>query len=66
MKKWIKVNEYYHGDGSTRLTYINVKKIVAFWGNEERTTIYFNHNDLIRVKETPEEILKLMEGNKKK
>jgi hypothetical protein len=66
MKKWIKVNEYYRGDGPTRLTYINVKKIAAFWENEERTTIYFNRNDLIRVKETPEEILKLMERNKKK
>ena len=55
MKKWIKVNEYYHGDGSTRLTYINAKKIIAFWKNEET-----------RVKETPEEIMKLMKGNKKK
>lgn len=66
MKKWIKVNEYYHGDGSTRLTYINAKKIIALWRDENLTKVYFNHDSILYAKETPEEIIKLMEGNKKK
>ena len=66
MKKWIKVNEYYHGDGSTRLTYINAKKIIALWRDENLTKVYFNHDGILYAKETPEEIMKLMEGNKKK
>ena len=66
MKKWIKVNEYYHGDGSTRLTYINAKKIIALWRDENLTKVYFNSDSILYAKETPEEIIKLMEGNKKK
>ena len=66
MKKWIEVNEYYHGDGSTRLTYINAKKIIALWRDENLTNVYFNHDSILYAKETPEEIIKLMEGNKKK
>lgn len=66
MEKWIKVNEYYHGDGSTRLTYINAKKIIAFWRDENLTKVYFNRDSILYAKETPEEIIKLMEGNKKK
>lgn len=66
MKKWIKLNEYYQGDGSTRLTYINAKKIVAFWRDENLTKVYFNSDSILYTKETPEEILKLMEGSKKK
>jgi len=66
MKKWIKVNEYYHGDWSTRLTYINAKKIVAFWRDENLTKVYLNSGNILYTKETPEEIIKLMEGNKKK
>lgn len=60
MKKWIKVNEYYNGDGSTRLTYINTKKIIAFWRNENLTKIYFNHDSILAAKETPKEIIELM------
>jgi len=66
MKKWIRVNEYYHGDGSTRLTYINAKKIIALWRDENLTKVYFNSDSILYAKETPEEIIKLMEGNKKK
>ena len=66
MKKWIRVNEYYHGDGSTRLTYINAKKIIALWRDENLTKVYFNSDSILYAKETPEEIMKLMEGNKKK
>lgn len=66
MKKWIKVNEYYHGDGSTRLTYIKAKKIIALWRDENLTKVYFNHDNILYAKETPEEIIKLIEGNKKK
>lgn len=66
MKKWIKVNEYYHGDGSTRLTYINAKKIIALWRDENLTKVYFNHDSVLYARETPEEIIKLIEGNKKK
>lgn len=66
MKKWIKVNEYYHGDGSTRLTYINAKKIIALWRDENLTKVYFNYDSILYARETPEEIIKLMEGNKKK
>jgi len=66
MKKWIRVNEYYHGDGSTRLTYINAKKIIALWRDENLTKVYFNSDSILYAKETPEEIIKLMERNKKK
>lgn len=66
MEKWIKINEYYHGDGSTRLTYINAKKIIALWRDENLTKVYSNHDSILYAKETPEEIIKLMEGNKKK
>lgn len=68
MKKWIKVNEYYNGEGSgsTRLTYINTKKIIAFWRDENLTKVYFNSDSILYAKETPEEIIKLMEGSKKK
>ena len=66
MKKWIRVNEYYNGDGSTRLTYINAKKIIALWRDENLTKVYFNSDSILYAKETPEEIIKLMEGNKKK
>ena len=66
MKKWIRVNEYYHGDGSTRLTYINAKKIIALWRDENLTKVYFNSDSILYAKETPEEIIKLMEGSKKK
>jgi len=68
MKKWIRVNQYYHGDGSIRSVYIETKKILAFWRVEgETTTIYFDYNsDLTKIKETPEEIMELMKGNKKK
>lgn len=69
MKKWIRVNEYYHGDGSTRLTYINTKKIIAIWRDENVTKVYFNQNSInsiLKAKETPEEIMELMKGNKKK
>ena len=50
MKKWIKVNEYYHGDGSTRLTYINAKKIIALWRDENLTKVYFNHDSIKKKK----------------
>ena len=66
MKKWIRVNEYYHGDGSTRLTYINTKKIMAIWRDENLTKIYFNQNSILKAKETPEEIMKLMKERSKK
>ena len=70
MKKWIKVNEYYHGDGSTRLTYINAKKIIALWRDENenltKTKVYFNHDSILYAKETPEEIMRLIKGDKKK
>lgn len=66
MKKWIIVNEYYHGDGSTRLTYINTKKILAVWRENNSTKVYFNSNSVLRVKETPEEIMKLIGRDKKK
>lgn len=66
MKKWIIVNEYYHGDGSTRLTYINTKKILAVWREDNLTKVYFNSNSVLRAKETPEEIMKLMRRDKKK
>lgn len=66
MKKWIRVNEYYHGDGSTRLTYINAKKIIALWRDENLTKVYFNQNSILKAKETPEEIMKLMKERSKK
>lgn len=66
MEKWIKINEYYHGDGSTRLTYINTKKIMAIWRDENLTKIYFNQNSILKAKETPEEIMKLMKERSKK
>ena len=66
MKKWIKINEYYRGDSSTRLTYINTKKIIAFWRDKDLTKVYFNQGNIFYVKETPEEIMKIMKGDKKK
>lgn len=66
MKKWIKINEYYRGDNSTRLTYINAKKIIAFWRDGDLTKVYFNQGNIFYVKETPEEIMKIMKGDKKK
>lgn len=46
-------------------SYVNVAHIEGFRPYEEYTVIWLSDRDIIRVKETPEQILKLIEEARK-
>lgn len=53
-------------DGSGKSVFINTQEIQYFFGNKDNTKIVFNgDNSMILVKEGPEDILSLINGEAK-